>query len=249
VSPPLVLIHGMTGAPASWRRVVERLPLGARVLAPALLGHEPMAPTDTPSDFDGEVRRIDSIVAAWSHEPVHVVGYSLGARVALGLALHAPERVARVTLIGVHPGLGEASEREERVRSDERWARLIEERGLEAFVDAWQAQPLFASQATLPDEVLAEQRRLRLAHAPEGLTRALRALGLGRMPCYETRLAEVACPARLVAGALDERFRRLAERAQARLPHARVEIVDGVGHNVVVERPRRVAELCQEPAP
>src|SRR6185369_6950562 len=76
-----------------------------------------------------------------------VVGYSLGARVALGLV--ATRRAARAILVSVNPGLAEA-ERPARRASDAAWARMARARGIDDFVDAWEAQPLFETQQRVP---------------------------------------------------------------------------------------------------
>ena len=78
-----------------------------------------------------------------------VVGYSMGGRVALHLALGAPERVAALVLESASPGIADAAQRAARVKSDEALADDIERLGIEAFVDRWEAQPLFASQSRL----------------------------------------------------------------------------------------------------
>jgi 2-succinyl-6-hydroxy-2,4-cyclohexadiene-1-carboxylate synthase len=50
----------------------------------------------------------------------------------------------------------------------------------------------------------------------------------------------------LVAGALDEKFSSIAQKMAARLPNARIEIVRGSGHNVLLERPAAVTALLAE---
>ena len=249
MSVPLALLHGFCGAPESWRRVVELLgpPAGGTPVArPALLGHDPAALHDDAVDFSGEVARLGALLRAQAAGGWHLVGYSLGARVALGLLVEHPALFARATLIGVHPGLRSDAERSSRIGQDDRWARLLEAHGLEEFVRAWEAQPLFATQAALPREIDEEQRRIRLGHDAHGLARSLRVLGLGCMPDYAARLAAVACSVRVVAGALDTKFSALAAPLAAALGNGRAEIVPEAGHNLLLERPRRVAELIRE---
>src|SRR5437660_1337416 len=106
-TPPLILLHGFTGSPDSWSEVVSHLfDRGDRViLCPALLGHGP--PQETPvADFAAEVARLHDLL---DEGPYHLAGYSLGARVALGLLCRFPARFCRATLIGCHPGLRSAA--------------------------------------------------------------------------------------------------------------------------------------------
>lgn len=251
----LVCIHGFTGSPASFDPLARALAGRGvvRLCRPTLLGHR-TAPgvsgeTRAPScrrpvlRFEEEVERVAALIVGEGFAGAHLLGYSLGARVALGLLARFPYLFAAATLIGVHPGLGSLEERAARVGSDERWCALLERRGVEAFLEAWEAQPLFATQRALDARRMAEQRRVRAAHSAEGLARALRVLGLGCMPNY--RGALVTCPVkvRLVVGERDEKFSSIAG-SLAQLA-ARVELhrVPGAGHNVLLEAREHVERL------
>lgn len=235
----IVLLHGMTGAPDVWDDV--RALVGGGVAEP-ILGHaEGMCRAGT---FAGEIERLAERISP--RAPVHLVGYSLGARLALGLLARAPALCARATLLGVHPGLADPDERAERVAADEAWARLVETEGMAAFVAAWEAQPLFATQARLPAEVRERHRRRRLAHDPRGLAAAFRGLGLGAMPDLWPALPNLRLPVTFVAGELDRKFRALASRAVAATPGAAIRVVPGAGHDVVLEAPRAVAAALLE---
>jgi 2-succinyl-6-hydroxy-2,4-cyclohexadiene-1-carboxylate synthase len=228
-----LLLHGFTGGTSSW----DRLRL-ADARAVPLLGHE--RHLVRPSTWRLEVERLADGLSG----PAHVVGYSMGARLALGLAVAHPELVARLTLIGVNPGLDDA-ERPARAAADAGWRRRLDD-GMAAFVDAWQAQPLFATQARLPEALRTEERARRLWHSARGLQFALDALGLAVMPDLRPALTALRCPVTLVAGEDDEKFRALAVATAARLPAARVRLVAGAGHNVPLERPRELAAIVEE---
>ena len=175
--------------------------------------------------------------------PVHLCGYSLGARVALGLLVKHPELFSRATLLSVHPGLQSLAERQARAAADERWVEILHQDGLAEFLQKWEQQPLFATQAALPAAVLAAQEAVRRRHSSKGLARSLRTLGLAHMPDYWPALPALTLPVRLVVGALDEKFTALADRAAEILPHAEVTRLPGVGHNVLLEAPDAVCAL------
>lgn len=252
-SHPLVLLHGFTGSPESWgvvRREIRAL-AGAptapeEALAPAALGHAGPATTASAATWDDELDRLADLIRNTAVEPAHLVGYSMGGRLALGLLVRHPELFRSATLIGASPGLTDAAERAERAAQDEKWARLLDEEGLDSFVAAWEALPLFASQAGLPADALERQDRIRRSHDPAGLARSLRVLGLARMPDYRPQLPEVGIPVRLVVGERDDKFRRLAEAMAERLPRATVTVVPDAGHNLVLERPTEIAGLIRE---
>jgi 2-succinyl-6-hydroxy-2,4-cyclohexadiene-1-carboxylate synthase len=162
------------------------------------------------------------------------------------LLVHHPELFVRATIVGAHPGLDDESLRTERVQSDEQWARLLENEGMAAFVERWQAQPLFSTQARLPQAERNRVRRERLRHDPHRLARAMRVLGLGTMPRFTPQLASVTVPVTVMAGELDAKFTALGARVARELPHGRLVIVPGVGHNVPLEDPDAVARELRE---
>ena len=167
----------------------------------------------------------------------HLVGYSLGGRLALGLLVRHPALFASATLVGAQPGLETESARAERRAADERWCEMLESGPLADFVAAWETQPLFASQGALPSGALERQRVERMSHSGAGLALSLRTTGLGVMPSYWDALSSIRVPATLVVGATDEKFSAIARRMIATMPSARLETAAGSGHNVVLENP------------
>jgi 2-succinyl-6-hydroxy-2,4-cyclohexadiene-1-carboxylate synthase len=155
-----------------------------------------------------------------------VVGYSLGARVALGLV--AGGRVPRGVLISVNPGIHD-SERPARRAGDAAWASRARTAGIAAFIDAWQAQPLFASQQRAPAVRLAARRARRLALDPEQLARSLETMGLAEMPDYRSDIDERFA---LIAGADDPKYVALARALPAPL-----ELIPDSGHDPLLEQP------------
>lgn len=249
----LVAIHGFTGSPASFGGLRAELAApDLEVHAPALLGHGSVGhgslghgSLGDSADFVSEVERLARWVSSRVAGPALLVGYSLGGRVAGGLLAHHPELFRGALLVGAHPGLEEESARRARVAADARWVRLLREEGLDPFVDAWGALPLFASQAALPASVRASQDAIRRAHDPAGLARSLEVLGLGRMPPWRGALLAYPGVLSLAVGETDHKFRELL----GQLAFARgcdLHVVKGAGHNVLLSRPAEVARLVRE---
>ena len=172
-----------------------------------------------------------------------LTGYSLGGRIALGMLRLAPQRFQTVTLISAHPGLSDPAPRAERLRQDQQWIALLRAEGIAAFVRAWERQPLFQSQARLPPAVLEAQRERRLAQRPEGLAAALACLGLGGMPSAWEALCAYQGELRWIVGGLDAKFLALARQVERRRPQTELIVMDGVGHNPLLEAPGRLASL------
>jgi len=242
---PLVLLHGFTGSPRTFDEVLAALP-GRTALRPLLAGHGDAPWPELVATFGDEVRRLTAVITAWTEEPVHLVGYSLGARLALALSLDRPDRVGRLTAVGAHPGLATPAARAVRRAQDESWVRLLEAGDLGRFVDAWERQPILAHPVPRSPERCEAQRRERLGHDPRGLARALQALGLGEMPDLLPGLAASRVPLDLVVGELDAAFSAHAGRILEARPDARLHRVPGAGHNVPRESPLALARILSE---
>jgi len=237
----LLCLHGFTGSPRSF----DFLPQELTRVTPALVGHTGSSAGDEVKTFEDEVDRL----AGFAPAPVHVVGYSLGARLALGLTVRHPERVARLTLVSAHYGLASDAERIARRRSDAAWCELLETRGLEAFVAAWEAQPLWTSQRALSPEQRALKKQERLAQSVTGLCRSLRVTGLAAMPNFAPALGKIRVPVAVLAGELDPKFCDLAQFLGQRIERARLQIVPGAGHDLLLERPEFVTEVIRRGTP
>ncbi|MFI5047872.1 MAG: alpha/beta fold hydrolase, partial [Acidimicrobiia bacterium] len=113
--------------------------------------------------------------------------------------------------------------------------------GVDAFLDRWLAQPLFA---TLPPERAGLDDRRRV-NTVERLTQQLRMFGQGSQPSNWGRLGELAMPVLLIAGALDTKYVAIAHEMAEAIPHARVEIVPDAGHACHLEQPEHVSQLLR----
>ncbi len=239
----IACLHGFTGCPESWDPVVALLPEDLAVHRPALSGHDPwLREEPAPAgSFDDEVDRLAAWLAERAGPPIHLAGYSMGGRIALGLLLRHRRLFGSATLIGVHPGIVGDAERRQRDERDEALARWLEEHGVKDFVDHWQQLPLFASQRRLPAVLRERQRAQRLRHRRQGLALALRTLGPARMPDFSPELPDLDLPIRLLAGADDTKFCGIARRMATGLPSASVAVVPRAGHNLILEAPHAVA--------
>lgn len=242
-----VLIHGFSGSPESWRRIGSLLDVASHV--PAVRGHAGSRSGTAEEDrvvrgaFEAEVERLAAGIEAAAPAPRYLAGYSLGGRLALGLLVRHPGLFAGAALIGANPGIDDEDERAERRAADEAWARLIEERGPDAFDRKWSDLPLFRSQRRVDAARIEEQRTIRLGHDRAALAWAMRGLSLGAMPDYRPALAGIRCPVELIAGGEDPKFVALARLMAGLLPAATVRVVEGAGHNVPLEAPAELARL------
>jgi 2-succinyl-6-hydroxy-2,4-cyclohexadiene-1-carboxylate synthase len=234
--PPLLLLHGFTGNRGTFAHLRARLAPSSDVVVVDLPGHGE-SPFDEATTFGSTLREILALLDALGLAQVDVAGYSLGARVALGLAVESGARVRRLVLESGSPGLRRRRDRGERRRQDEALAVRIESEGVVAFVEAWEALPLFSGLRSLPADVQAAVRARRLAGDPGGLALSLRRLGLGSQPSYWDALPALRTPTLLLSGARDEKFTVIAQRMAAELPVVWGHVFAGVGHAPHLEAP------------
>ncbi len=245
---PLLVLHGFTGSGATWDDFAVP---GRRVIAPDLPGHGG-TPPDGPS-VEAAADGLAALLRRLDAAPASVLGYSLGARVALRLAITQPTVVARLVLEAPSAGIADPAARAARRASDETRAAALELDGLAAFVAAWEREPVLAGIGALPAPAAARVRAIRLGHEPAGLAASLRASGQGAMEPLHGRLAEIVAPVLVIVGANDP-ARARAETVAAGIAGARLVVVPGAGHAPHLETPgvfrSAVLEFLQEdPAP
>jgi 2-succinyl-6-hydroxy-2,4-cyclohexadiene-1-carboxylate synthase len=237
--PPLLLLHGFTGSARSWDAVRAPLRQHARLIVPDLVGHgQSPAPDDTSAyTLDACARDLLGLLDGLGVERAHVLGYSMGGRVALHLAVSAPERVQSLLLESASPGMEDATERAARLAADEALAERIEQHGIERFVDEWERQPLLALAEHVSEVIRAEQRAQRLRNNARGLGNSLRGMGAGRQRPLWSALPTLDVPTRLLVGERDRRYCALAARMHTLLPDSDLLIAERAGHTVHLDRP------------
>jgi 2-succinyl-6-hydroxy-2,4-cyclohexadiene-1-carboxylate synthase len=217
-----------------WDRVIAQLdPQRYRPLALDLPGHGELTSYRRPITFADCVGE----VLAAAPGRFSLCGYSMGGRIALQVALAAPERVSRLALVSSSPGIEDPDERAARRVADDRLAAQLESAPFEMFIERWSGQPLFAED---PPSVQAAAREDQLRNDPLALAEAMRGLGTGEMQPMWGRLGELEMPVAVISGARDTKFSALAERMCRVLPDAKHVILEG-GHRLPLECPRALA--------
>lgn len=237
--PPLVLLHGFTGSAANWEPHFADFGRHYTVYAIDIIGHgESAAPVDLSHyRMEQAVEDLSALLDRLDLASLALLGYSMGGRVALHLALALPERIRALVLESASPGIADPAERAARVRADESLAVSIERDGLEAFIDRWQRLPLFASQQRLPLEVRQRHRTARLANSTTGLANSLRGMGAGAMTPVWDRLETFDSPVLLLAGARDPKYVEQGEAMAKLMPQATRLVLPDVGHTTHLEAP------------
>ena len=250
---PVVLLHGFMQTGLSWQNVAGQLAGGHCVYALDFVGHGKSSKPHTPESYayDAAVRMVEAfleeVACAGSdgkRRRAHVIGYSMGGRVAQGLVLSPKDLLYSLTLESCN--FGPASE-EERAAAKERnatWANKLRSEGIERFVEYWETLPLFATQREMGfDEVVRPER---IANDAEAMALCLEGMGKHAMPNSEEAFAALAStwvPIKYLWGYDDPKSEPFAHR----LEHEGLDVTSfGAGHNVHLEAPMLYSKVVQE---
>ena len=160
-----------------------------------------------------------------------LIGYSMGARLALGVALESSEKVDALIFVSGNPGLETAAARADRLDKDRRIAKRIGEEQLRSFLNEWYQRSVFAG---LPDEVRQSEIERKLSRSSVNWPAILRTNSVSQQPNYWPRLKELSIPSLVVAGELDEKYRKIAARIKQEFSSRELaaKVVADCGHIV-----------------
>jgi 2-succinyl-6-hydroxy-2,4-cyclohexadiene-1-carboxylate synthase len=232
--PRLVLVHGFTQNRNCWGPLLDDLLADHEVCRVDAPGH------GRSCQIHAGLRTGARLIADQGGEATYL-GYSMGGRFVLHLALSLPGLVRGLVLIGATGGIDDPAARAARAAQDEAMAERLEQQGVERFVDAWLAQPLFAGLG--PD---AQFRAERAENVVEGLAGSLRLAGTGAQDPLWERLHGLAMPVLVMAGDADGKFSAEAARlGEAIGDNATVALVPGAGHAAHLENPGAFAAILR----
>lgn len=240
---PVILLHGGAIDHRMWDDEFARLARNFRVVRYDARGHglslSPFGVYRHFKDLEGLMRQLEL-------QRAHLVGLSMGCRLAVDLAIDRPDMVASLTLLS--PGIsGFPFDSEETTAYMQRigaaFGRGDFPQAAEEFVQAWCDGPKRSPEQTPPS---IRQKVKSMAIATVRPDRDL-AQGMELEPPAMGRLGEVRCPTLAVLGELDmPEIHSIVEKIQAEVPGARVERIPGAAHMVNMEEPERVGRLMED---
>ncbi len=226
--PLLLFLHGIRGNRRNWHLQLEAFSKNFRAAAWDARGYGDSDDYDGALQFDhfsGDVLRVAGHLKA---KKLHLVGLSMGGRIARNVALHYPERLHTLTLVSTTPGFDALSADEVR--------RFVTER-----------------KTSTPETV----RRLLGSRArPGAFDELAESLSLLHEESYRKTLEasvaqdrgapleKIRVPTLVIAGNEDQVYPpALARDVARRIPGSELVMIQGAGHVVNLEQPERFNKI------
>ncbi|MGI9665833.1 MAG: alpha/beta fold hydrolase [Acidimicrobiia bacterium] len=229
---PLLALHGFTLTGAQFEPCAAAL--NREIIAPDLPGHGNSGSSS--SDIGHTVTAIAEILDTFD-EPVPILGYSQGARLALLVAATTDASIDALVLVSGTAGIQDSADRSRRAAADATTAEAIRSQGIEGFLERWTTTGL-TSTDHLRDDQRATDMAVRSTNTADGLAAALVGYGQGQQPSVWDQLGGIETPTLLVTGSTDSKYTSLNDRMAQLLPHARHDVIAGAGHNPLAETPK-----------
>ncbi|MEH6937958.1 2-succinyl-6-hydroxy-2,4-cyclohexadiene-1-carboxylate synthase [Bacillus sp. JJ664] len=244
----VLLLHGFTGTKKTWAELIEKLKQNFRVIAIDLLGH---GETDSPDDPDRYVmeqaaKDLNDFLTKKHIDCIHLLGYSMGGRLALYFALNFQQRIRSLLLESCTAGLTSEDERLSRITQDDQLATMLLTKGIKSFVEYWENIPLFSSQKELSKSHQEKIRAGRLLQSPIGLSNSLKGMGTGIQPSLWDQLDTLEIATLLICGEYDEKFCFIMGKMNEKFKNSEIKKIPRAGHAIHVEQSEIFATIVSE---
>ena len=237
---PLVCFHGFSESGSTWDGI--EVP-GYRLIRIDSMGHGRSArPMELqPYELSQMLSDLHRVIYAVAGERYALMGYSMGARLALLYTLEYPEEVSHLVLESGSVGIEDEVARQERYFADKALGNRIREQDVQWFSETWAKLDIFKTQQSLPVKVQQQVQRRRLLNSPHALAFTLEGSGQGSMPYVGHRLSELTMPVCYISGELDTKYTAIGAQYFGDVHR----IVPKVGHNVHVEAPEAYGQILE----
>ncbi|KAM1497856.1 hypothetical protein ACFX10_020778 [Malus domestica] len=214
-----VFLHGFLGTGEDWIAMMKAISGCARCISIDLPGHggtkiqnhgDNDAVQDSGLSIEVVADLLCEVIKHITPGKVTIVGYSMGARIALYMALRCTDKVNGAVVISGSPGLKDEVARKIRRAKDDSRARILIDHGLELFIDTWYSGELWNSLRVHPRfrQIVSSRLHHEDVHS---LAKVLSGLSIGRQPPLWEDLKHCKTPLLLIVGEEDKKFKAIAE--------------------------------------
>ena len=238
--PTLVLLHGFLGSANDWSTLIGQLP-DCDCIALNLPGHGDACAQrlNQMADFP---RWLNQQLQQRDISNYHLLGYSLGGRLALQFAATQPVGLQSLVLENAHPGLSSIDERKVRASADAHWARRFYREPLTDVLANWYQQPVFADlNPTERAQLIAERSQNSAAQ----LAHMLCCCSLAKQADLQSWLKNTSLPMLYLCGEQDLKFQAIGTQLATHCTSVTQKTLAG-GHNLHRANPESMAAAIRQ---
>ena len=246
----IILLHGFTGSSQDFLTLPDQILSHYRCLMPDLPGHGRTQILHEANTFQtaGQVRLLQQWLNSLGLTRFHLLGYSMGGRLALQFAVRNSHQLASLILVSTTAGIHQKGLRQKRAESDSQLAQTILAAEPVDFLTHWVSQPIFQGISEQGEAFIAQEVDRRLPIQPAGLAYSLKYFGAGVMPSVWPQLKQITVPSLVMAGSRDSKYRSLASELVSLMPNAILEMLETT-HAPLIEAPdalwKKVADFLR----
>ncbi len=186
-----MFLHGFLGCHLDWKPYLKHFERDYNCIAIDLPGHG--------KSQMYELSELLPLIPLKSH----LIGYSMGGRIALELIHSYPKYFGKAILLSTHLGLATVEEKRIRHYEEENIIDRLKAAGIKSFIDNWYAKPLFEN-APVPS--------YRYRQSPDLLIKAIRKFSLAKQQNFWNSLPEISPFSTFLYGAGDKAYKETFER-------------------------------------
>lgn len=230
---PLVFLHGFLGSKQDFSDSIALFETKYSCISFDLPGHGGAGLSEKPS-FDVFLDNIHKHLLERRIAKCHLIGYSMGGRLALFFAKKFPDLVDKLIIVSSHLGLEDQKEKKVRLLQDNAWAEKLQNQPIEQFLTEWYNQPLFNSlrKNSRFQEILKRRSKVN----PKDAAEVLQNLSLAKQKALWKDLASFTQSMLFICGAEDEKYVSLYEKIPVG-PKVQVTAIPMAGHAPHLEKP------------
>ncbi len=235
---PILFLHGFTGSAEDWTSFFNKLHKSVYPVALDLPGHgKSIKLEDEFYRFHSVNLIVNKLIEYLKLEKPIILGYSMGGRVAYNFAVSNPQKLRALIIESSTPGIAEREIAEERLKKDFELAQLLDEKGINWFIEYWFSQPIFNTLNNLPEEKLKAIKNMRTGNSSTELAKSLRNYGQGKVGHVWDKIGKIDFPLLLIDGELDKKYRFLNTLVMKYTRTAIRKTIKNSGHNTHLEKP------------
>jgi 2-succinyl-6-hydroxy-2,4-cyclohexadiene-1-carboxylate synthase len=234
-NPTLLFLHGFLGSSSDWKYITNKLSSDYYCIAIDLPGHGLSEIDDSKDSFSIEntARYISEILQKYKIEKCDLLGYSMGGRIAIYLAVHYPEYFNKIIIESAQPGLDDEIEKEQRLNHDKQIAQKLLSEPFPEFLEYWYNQPIFETLKNHKN--FANLLQSRLNNKPKKLAKSLKEIGAGTQPSLWEELRKIENPCLLIAGEFDTKYQKIFSKMHKEIYSSNFVVIKNSGHNTHFE--------------